>query len=561
CSVDAVHAEMLQRYDCIDQLQATLGDDIFKGLETVLQPVPGPSPGPARGPCDAQMLYFENSQDSLPNYQEFDVDFDAVLVNKVNFAKSMIEDYEAGLAHPDLPLAVAAVDQYGRDIPCALIRAAKAYHMDLQDQTLPEVYKVNRCRVGLLLPGFDYGLHVLRLSRSQAVRGLSGRPGNDRIENEFFVVEYCPSDASFTVEDKATGCRHSGVGRVCDSADAGDEYTYSWIEDDRPHGLDPSKVACRDSGRNGLYEELTVDGSIFLPEGLDEDRKTRSPRLVDCPLCIAVRLYPGIARIDFSLEIDNNAKDHRLQVEFPSGVLATACSGSTAFAVTSRPVTLPVPASWVEYPQNSHPTHGFVHAGNAEHGVSIASDSTNEYESLDQGGQTWIRLTLLRCVGWLSRPDLFTRKGNGGWNLPTPGAQCKGPQHFEYAAIYHQGGFLEAGTFAKVDRKQHHVLPRQLRKTEGAVAVAVNALSFVSALPDCVRLSALKLGERGGRLVFRIYSIAGETRRFALRLPEAVVSANSVGLDEHFIEARQLKGHMLEIEIGGGEIQSYELLV
>ncbi len=557
CSVDAVHAEMLQRYDCIDQLQATLRGDIFYGLERSL--VPGPEP--AKGLCDAQMLYFEGSQDCLPHYQEFEVDFDATLVNKVNFARSMIEDYEPGLAHPDLPQAVAAVDQYGRDIPCTLISSTKAYHMDLQDQTLPEVYKVNRCRVGVLLPGFDYGLHVLRLGRSTAAPGLPDRPDRVRIENEFFVVEYCASDAGFTVEEKATGRRHSAVGRISDLADAGDEYTHSWIGNDRPYRLDPSGMTCRGSGRHGLYEELTVDGSLFLPEGLDEDRKSRSQRLVDCPLRIAVRLYPGIGRIDYSLEINNNAKDHRLQVEFPSGLLAGSCSGSTAFAVTSRPVTLIVPDTWVEYPQNCHPTHGFVHAGTAEHGISIASDSTNEYESLDQEGQTWIRLTLLRCVGWLSRADLFTRKGNGGWNLPTPGAQCLGPQRFEYGVIYHRGGFLEAGTFAEVDRKQHQVQPCQLRKTGRAVEVAVNPLAFVTSLPDCVRLSALKLRERGGGLVLRIYSIARETRRFALQLPEAVVSANSVTLDERFIEARQLRGQVLEVEIAAGEIQSYELLV
>jgi mannosylglycerate hydrolase len=42
-------------------------------------------------------------------------------------------------------------------------------------------------------------------------------------------------------------------------------------------------------------------------------------------------------------------------------------------------------------------------------------------------------LTLLRCVGWLSRDDLATREGHAGPAVATPGAQCPGVHRFEYA--------------------------------------------------------------------------------------------------------------------------------
>ncbi len=558
CSVDAVHDEMLTRFDCVDQLQATLVADVFADLETSLAPVAGPGPEAERS--DAQLLYFESSQDRLPVYREFDVDFDATLVNRVNFARSMIEDFEPGIDHLDLPAGVTARDQHGRDIPCALVTARKAYHMDLQDDTLPEVHKVNRCRVALLLPPFDYGLHVVRLRRAATDSAPPTAP-TGAISNEFYSVDFDPADAAFTIVDKETGRVHRGVGRVCDLSDSGDEYSHSWVENERPFSLDPARLRWRCSGRQGIYEEISVEGTLALPECVTLDRKGRSETLCECPVRLCARVYRGVRRVDMGFEIDNKAKDHRLQVEIPSGSLLPTCSSSTAFAVTERPVTLPVPEVWVEYPQNCHPTHGFIHAGGADHGVSVSAESTNEFESVDQDGQTVVRLTLLRCVGWLSRPDLYSRKGNGGWNLPTPGAQCSGLYRFEYSVIYHKGSFREAGAFGIVDRKQNAVDPFQLRKTRGDVAVVQNPAAFVSGMPAAVRLSALKFREKGGGLVFRIHSIAEAALSFRLDLPDAVASVNAVSLDERVLEPVAIEGRSIGIRIEPAEILSFEFLV
>ena len=551
CSVDAVHSEMLTRFDSIDQLEGTLLSDAFAGLEKGLLH--------DDESWDAQCLYFEANQDRLPAYQEFEVDLDAVLVNKVNFAKSIIEDYEPGIDHPALPIGIEARDQYGRKINCALISADKAYYMDLQDSSLPEVYKVNRCKIALLLPAFDYGIHVIRLRRAAAV-GMIENVKLGHIENEFYSLEYDARDATFFATDKITGEVHRGLGRVIDLSDSGDEYTHSWVENEREYSLDPKRLQLRNSKREGLYEEILVEGNVALPEAVTEDRKSRSSTLVDCPLRIRARLYPGLRRLDFRIEIDNRAKDHRLQVEIPAGKLVTRCSSSTAFAVTSRAVSLPIPEAWVEYPQNSHPTHGFIHAGDEKGGVSVASDSTSEFESIDLEGQTRIRLTLLRCVGWLSRPDLASRKGNGGWNLPTPGAQCPGWQVFDFGAIYHEGDFRDSGTFGAIDRKQNSLCPYQLRKTKGGVSVAENPLAFVSSLPGEIRLSALKTREGGGAIVLRIYSIAREVRKFSLAMPAAIAEIRALSLDERALAPLPMRGRSIDIEIFPSQILSFELV-
>jgi len=304
-----------------------------------------------------------------------------------------------------------------------------------------------------------------------------------------------------------------------------------------------------------------VEGEFLLPEALAQDRKARAGSLVSCPLALRARLYPGIARVDFRLDIANNAKDHRLQVEIPSGVLVDSCSGSTAFAVTERSLEVVVPENWAEYPQNTHPTHGFVHAGSPKRGVSVSCESTNEFECVQGLGQSLVRLTLLRCVGWLSRPDLLARRGNGGWNLPSPGAQCQGSHGFEFGLVYHEGDFRSAGTLAQADRKQNAAPLFQLRRTRDNAAVAANPLPFVSTLPRDVRFSALKIAQGGGALIFRIFSVGRAAQSFTLELPPSVREVHSTSLDERRLAALDLRDHRMVVSIRPSEILSFEFLL
>ena len=53
----------------------------------------------------------------------------------------------------------------------------------------------------------------------------------------------------------------------------------------------------------------------------------------------------------------------------------------------------------------------------------VANRGLPEVEFIPEGNETHIALTLLRCVGWLSREDMHCRRGHAGPELPTPEAQ------------------------------------------------------------------------------------------------------------------------------------------
>src|SRR5207302_2571123 len=108
--------------------------------------------------------------------------------------------------------------------------------------------------------------------------------------------------------------------------------------------------------------------------------------------------------------------------------------------------------------------------------LGILNRGLPEYEILQEGpgiapGQMGTAVTLLRCVEWLSRGDLSTRRGHAGPMEYTPEAQCLGNQEFDYALVPHSGDW-EAG---------EALVLREAQAFNTPVRAAV--LSTVSALP------------------------------------------------------------------------------
>jgi len=124
-----------------------------------------------------------------------------------------------------------------------------------------------------------------------------------------------------------------------------------------------------------------------------------------------------------------------------------------------------------------------------------------EYEVLRGETGVTVALTLLRCVGWLSRDDLVTRPGHAGPGLPTPGAQCPGHHVFEYAVVPH------AGDWSACFREAHAFnAPLRAALTGIHQGSLPSAGSFVTVEPDTVVVSAVKAAEMGDGLIVRVYA-------------------------------------------------------
>ena len=153
--------------------------------------------------------------------------------------------------------------------------------------------------------------------------------------------------------------------------------------------------------------------------------------LTPVPFSMEITLDAGAPRAAWRITVDNRVKDHRLRVTFPAGTASvSSVTSDTAFGVIARPAhreAQEVPG--VEVAVDSFPFQSFA-ANGVDGGAAVYAEGLHEYEVLAEDPPT-LAITLLRCVGDLSREDLATRKhGHAGPGLVTPGAQCPGLHAF-----------------------------------------------------------------------------------------------------------------------------------
>jgi len=390
-------------------------------------------------------------------------------------------------------------------------------------------------------------------------RGL--RPGGplqrETIENEFFSVRASGEDGTLALIDKTTGSMDVGLNAFVDGGDAGDEYDYSPpaadIVVDRPAG--PVDVEVREDGP--VRWTLRVAFDLQLPVALADDRQTRSAATVSCPVVSEVTLYAGVRRVDITTTIDNNACDHRLRVLFPTRVNADHAQADGQFAAVARPVGLPAGGeAWVERPVGTYPQQHFVDLSDGEVGLAVANRGLPEYEVLPGAGGAVLALTLLRCVGWLSRDDLATRRGSAGPTLATPGAQLLGQHVFHYSLLPHAGDWERVTPLA-------HWFASPLRAVSTGLQTGPLGLSggFVGVEPEGVVLSAVKEAEDGDGLIVRLYN-PGSTHALARvesRWPLA--GAELVNLEEQQQAALPTDGKSVSVPVRAAQIVSLRLRV
>jgi alpha-mannosidase len=147
-----------------------------------------------------------------------------------------------------------------------------------------------------------------------------------------------------------------------------------------------------------------------------------------------LRLTAGSGTVDCETTVDNRAQDHRLRVVFPIGEQVDHSRAESTFGVRSYPIERHDPdwkarTTWMEQPFNEHVTQGWITAG----AIAVFSRGLPEFEVTTGAASSEIELTLLRCVGRLSKDNLTSRRGGAGPGEPTPQAQCQGEHRFSYA--------------------------------------------------------------------------------------------------------------------------------
>lgn len=578
CSVDQVHEEMWFRFDQVEQIAkeitqrslaslvghiATRSPKLNDSQEALpaadlIQPAPyvpivvfNPTAGPRTDLVQVQVqippawpgyeLVDEEGQPVLwQQLGEEKLDFSLLGIDRRELLMRLTQEqpervggqgivrlrYREGQEGPVVAMTLSA---HARPSPAHLETALTEIRQRLHAREHPalEVEVAPQTALAFVardVPGHGYRVYFLQpASPRPTPRGGAGALG---IENEFYHIEADSANGSITLRDKTTGLVYRGLNRFVDEGDRGDVYNHCPVEQDVVVNEPARPPLVRLLERGPARQTLEIALRYRVPARLTASRRARLARRVTFPITTRVSLAAGVRRVDFETTVDNTARDHRLRVCFPTPIKTDGFCTETPFDVVERPLDLPTDTSdWPEQPAPTHPQRTFSDVSDERAGLMLINRGLPEVEARREPDGTALLLTLLRCVGWLSRDDMPVRPGHAGPGLPLLGAQCPGAHTFHYALVPHGGPSASSGQAWETPGwlstfPQAHAFNAPMRAVvadphDGPLPAT---LSFVEVSPAVVVVSAIKLAEGGDGLIVRVWNVAPAPVEARLRL-------------------------------------------
>lgn len=511
CSVDAVHDEMAMRFAKVGQVARAVSQDALARLAAAAVPagpaevvpvaVVNPSAFPRTGPVQAEVV--------------FDL---GAPVGQRHFGWAQQQGVD--------PAGYRLLDPQGRAVPLAVVAAEEVTVAD----ALNRRKELLRDRIGFLardvppLATAVYRLVPAAPGQGPAPSAPATRAGH-ALRNDALIVEVGP-DGTLAVTARATGRRFDGLLELLDDGDAGDEYGFGPLPGD---GALSSRTAEWTVRPGAEPYSLLARATLSVPGSVTRERTARAADPVDLPVAVVVRLPPGADRVDVEVTVDNQARDHRLRLRFPTGTGARSSLAESAYGLVHRAHELPDSTGWQERPSGAFALRRFVALEDDAAGLQVLAEGLHEYSCPADG---LLDLTLLRSVGWLARLDHPRRPHKVGPQVRTPGAQCLGRHTFRlairpYEAPARAGDLFRAAEEFSVPLQGWAVQGRSSGSPDGARPRLGLAVS-----PADVVLSAVKTAEDGDGLIVRVFNSAPAAVTAVLRPGFPVAAAQRCSLEE-----------------------------
>jgi mannosylglycerate hydrolase len=372
----------------------------------------------------------------------------------------------------------------------------------------------------------------------------------DSIENEFLRVR--SGERGFQIDDRRTDTGFELYFE--DDGDRGDEYNFDPIAEGAAI-CEPVTLTHPLIDRSPPRQRMRINLEYRIPCAIDANRQRRQAETERLHIELIATLYAGLDRIDFDARVVNRARDHRVRVALKTPIVATRALHDTSFGVVERPLAWAEPQGTEDIcPAGPHRTWSAVEGSNVA--AAILSRGLYEVEArAEREGGTTLLLTLLRCVGWLSRSDLATRRGGAGPELETPAAQELGAHHFEFAVALYRGSYLDATI---VQRAAAYCYPPRVFT---ANTPPRDELSLARCDNPRIAFSTARLTPRGAGYRVRAYSVSPKPERaqFTFGAGAKARVVNLAGRKVTRKGVRRTRRGSLELELRPFEIVTFEV--
>ena len=366
-----------------------------------------------------------------------------------------------------------------------------------------------------------------------------------QMENEFLKVRI-HRNGTVNLTNKKTGVTYENLLLMEDNADRGTAYNY--------YENDGSEIITSGGARARVTRVHDTDmcQQRRIAYTMKIDREIGSGNL---PVEILLTLNRGCETLGVAITVTNTVTRHRLRVHLPTGIAAEENYAGQPYDVITR-------AKVSRYNDDkTHPNTDFVgiDAPDGKSGFAVFQRGLYEYEHMTGEEDGTLAITLLRAVHRITGSFEEEKTMDQGWI--TPGGECLGVQHFELALYPYAGNHERAGVASLaqqfmgmphtasqcVDREKFSggrpfvqapgmpgIFSRPLEHAD--IAVPMNLTLFrvtEESVPEAMILSACKGAEAmDGTQILRFYNSTSEEVDFSMKFFRRLVLAQETDLTE-----------------------------
>ena len=511
CSVDEVHRNMMDRFS---RVETGAQDMLARGMGLLGE-------------------YVDRSTLSQDQYL-------LVVFNPVQQERTQTLEFTAEFPMPEKVKCFRITDQNGNPTEFRVLSKEARAKGVVTPINLPGVVNVDAYRVLITvqnLPGLSYRTYVITPSETETVLQPSAIQEGNVLENRCLRAEIQPN-GTVNLLQKETGAELRGLFLLEDEAEIGDSYVHFSL----PHC--PCFTSAAENAKIVLFSDearrqrAEIRYVIEIPEEYLESERRRSSKMTELPVCLTLTLEEESHYLSASVTLENNAKDHRVRMRFPTGTRCDTSFSGNPFDVIARSRR----EAHAEGCVPDQPDSEFIAVDGERGGVALFNNGLHEYEHDEDGA---LLLTLLRCEGYISHDpygggDMVEDK----WRAKE--SQCIGTHTLELA-VYPYAGSHRTARAAQTARCFNTPLlsccqPVDCRKFAGGrpfvqgsdtpeyffrakehpetVLPALGTLCTVEDDSGAILLSAVKRAERSDEMILRVYNTAPETVSFAVRFAE-----------------------------------------
>ncbi|HCE1214221.1 TPA: alpha-mannosidase [Enterococcus faecium] len=501
CSVDSVHREMIPRFEKADEVGKYLAQDSLEQLTAAIDTTGFPK--------DSFPFVIVNTA-GMDKTGEAEI---TIELERKRFAEGIPEQLYQELEN--LPKRKYHVEtKSGATIPAILSEETVQFGYDLPKDRFRVPYMARMIKVTLPLenmPAFSWETFALVEGEAKAEEKETMIHQSGRIIENGPLHLTIEKNGTITMEDRKNKRKLNNLHIFEDIGDIGNEYIFKQPFCDQPI-LSSNKensevkvlVDTPEIAKISILQEMEIP--VSADERLEKEQqmvvefryrkaeRSKEKRILQIKTIMTIR--KDSKKIDFETTLDNQMKDHRLRVLFPTKLHVEHHEADSIFEVVKRPNH--VSKSW-ENPTNPQHQQAFVNIHDEEYGVTVRNFGLNEYEVTEDGQ---IAVTLLRSVGEL-----------GDWGyFPTPEAQCLGEHRFNYSIELH-GPEEKFSTYLHAYAAQIPFSTQQIKHHEGTL---ISKQQYLTIKSETFAITALKRSKFSDKVVVRGFNMSSHLEKLEI---------------------------------------------